>query len=294
MQISLSAGAGDAAAAIDAGAAADTVATAIDIDLFGRRYRLAAADRAFWEKVAAGDWERGTLRFFERALGTVGPEAVCVDVGAWVGPTALFAAQFCGRVFAVEPDPAAYERLLANLRMNAAANIAPCHAAIAPADGRVALANRRHFGNSMTRAQLSTVDDDGDGGGGGGGDGSTGDLGGNRATVLGLRLATFIDWLGIARIDLLKIDIEGGEFDLLPALLALPMRLRPVVHLSLHAPLFAESERTERLAAVAELASQYAHIYDAENTAITAADIAADTRFRDKFQVAAMSVRKLF
>lgn len=290
MQISLSAGAGDAAAAIDAGAAADTVATAFDIDLFGRRYRLAAADRAFWERVAAGDWERGTLRFFERALGTVGPDSVCVDVGAWVGPTALFAAQFCGRVFAVEPDPAAYERLLANLRMNAAANIAPCHAAIAPANGRVALANRRHFGNSMTRAQLSTVDDDGDGGG----DGSTGDLGGNRATVLGLRLATFIDWLEIARIDLLKIDIEGGEFALLPALLALPMRLRPVVHLSVHAPLFPASERAEKLSTVAELAGQYAHIYDAENTAITADAIATDARFRDKFQVAAMSVRKLF
>jgi len=252
----------------------------IAIDLFGRGYRLAAADLAFWRKVAAGEWEAGTLAFFARALGSRG-DAVCVDVGAWVGPTALFAAPRCAQVFAVEPDPAAYERLLANLRMNAIANITPCHAAIAAVDGRAHLANHRHFGNSMTRAQTA-------------GDGDPGDRSGATATVLSLRPATFIDHFDLARIDLLKIDIEGGEFDLLPELLALPMRLRPVVHLSLHAPLLPADERAPAMATVAALAAQYAHIYDADNTPITAQDITTDTRFRDKFQVAALTNRKLF
>lgn len=251
----------------------------LSIDLFGRRHRLASADQAFWRKAAAGDWERGTLRFFRRALGA-SAEAVCVDVGAWIGPTALFAAQFCRRVFAVEPDPAAYARLLANLRLNAAANIMPCRAAIAAFDGRAQLANRRHFGNSMTRAQPPTA--------------AAGDISGDRATAPAMRLPAFIERFGIDRIDLLKIDIEGGEFDLLPQLLALPAKYRPAIHLSLHAPFFPAAERAGKLAAVAELAAQYTHIYDQHNAAITARDLASGAEFRDKFQVAAMSNCALF
>jgi len=302
-------------------AAGDQSRATFAIELFGRRYRLAAEDRAFWTKVAAGAWERDTLRFFARALdgrrgrdGSGGPdgEAVCVDVGAWIGPTALFAAPMCRTVYALEPDPAAYERLLANLRMNAVANIVPCHAALTAADGRVCLSNHRHFGNSMTRAQAATGDGDGDisrhprsllSGGGAGdaagdaagaGENGDADIGGNRATVLGLRLASFIAWWGIARIDLLKIDIEGGEFALLPALLELPARFRPVVHLSLHAPFFPAPERASQLAAVAELAAQYAHLYDQNNARITAHDITQNPDYRDKFQVVAMSERALF
>jgi len=252
----------------------------VTIDMFGRGYRLAVADHAFWRKVAAGEWEAGTLAFFARALGTQG-ESVCVDVGAWVGPTALFAAPRCAQVFAVEPDPAAYERLLANLRMNRIANITPCHAAIAAVDGRAHLANHRHFGNSMTRAQTA-------------GDGDPGDRSGATATVLSLRPATVIDHFDIARIDVLKIDIEGGEFALLPVLLALPMRLRPVVHLSLHAPLLPAAMRAPAMATVAELASQYKYIYDADNARITVDTITGETRFRDKFQAVALSDRKLF
>jgi len=298
------------AAGSDAG---DQSRAAFAIELFGRRYRLAAEDRAFWTKVAAGAWERDTLRFFARALdgrrgrdGSGAPDAdsVCVDVGAWIGATALFAAPRCGTVYALEPDPAAYERLLANLRMNAIANIVPCHAALTAADGCVQLSNHRHFGNSMTRTQAATGDGDGDisrhprsllsGGGDGDGENGDGDIGGNRATVLGLRLASFIAWWGIARIDLLKIDIEGGEFALLPALLELPARLRPVVHLSLHAPFFPAAERASKLAAVAELAAQYAHLYDQNNARITARDITQNPDYRDKFQVVAMSARALF
>jgi len=200
-----------------------------------------------------------------------------------VGPTALFAAPRCAQVFAIEPDPAAYERLLANLRLNRIANITPCHAAIAAVDGRAHLANHRHFGNSMTRA----VDAPAAGGG-------NGDSSGKRATVLSLRPATFIDHFNLARIDLLKIDIEGGEFDLLPVLLALPMRLRPVVHLSLHAPLLPVSMRAPAMATVAELAAQYKYLYDADNARITVETITTDARFRDKFQVVALTNRKLF
>ena len=304
-------------------AAGDQSRATFAIEMFGRRYRLAAEDRAFWTKVAAGAWERDTLRFFARALdgrrgrdssggrdgcGAPDADSVCVDVGAWIGATALFAAPMCRTVYALEPDPAAYERLLANLRMNAAANIVPCHAALTAADGCVQLSNHRHFGNSMTRAQAATgagagdisrhprslLSGDGDGDSDGAGENGDGDIGGNRATVLGLRLASFIAWWGIARIDLLKIDIEGGEFALLPALLELPMRFRPVVHLSLHAPFFPAAERASKLAAVAELAAQYAHLYDQNNARITAHDITQNPAYRDKFQVVAMSERALF
>ena len=93
----------------------------------GERYRVAPGNRKFWRKVDAGQWEPETFTVLARCLRA---DSVYVDVGGWVGPTVLFAAAQGASVYCVEPDPVAYERLLANLRINKVAGVQSFHGAL--------------------------------------------------------------------------------------------------------------------------------------------------------------------
>ncbi len=205
----------------------------------GRRYRLAPEDRKFWRAVAANEWERHTFMVLDRCLRT---DSVYLDVGAWIGPTVLFAAARCRTVYCIEPDPVSYERLLANLRMNNITNVLPFHGALGVANGPVQIANEKSFGNSKTRVQAAP--------------------GATSVTVLAMDIRRLMEGWGIEKIDFMKMDVEGAEFDLMPSLIDFLPRMKPGIHLSLHARLFPKSERREKLAAVVELANRYAFCYD--------------------------------
>lgn len=71
----------------------------------------------FWDSVINGMWEPDTFRLI-RAVHLARPNGIHLDIGAWVGPTALFAAHFAARVVALEPDPRAFSELLANIQLN--------------------------------------------------------------------------------------------------------------------------------------------------------------------------------
>ena len=71
----------------------------------------------FWKLVGTGGWEKDTfevLRFFLEGR----PTDSYVDFGAWIGPTALYAAHYSRHVYAIEPDPMAYSALVANAEKN--------------------------------------------------------------------------------------------------------------------------------------------------------------------------------
>ena len=69
----------------------------------------------YWDRVNAGEWEPGTFQFFEDVIT---PDTHVFDVGAWIGPTALFAVQLGASCTAFEPDPVAYAALEANVAEN--------------------------------------------------------------------------------------------------------------------------------------------------------------------------------
>lgn len=236
----------------------------------GRWYRLVPEDRRFWRRVASNQWEPHTLAVLDRCLDA---DSVYVDIGAWIGPTVLFAAQRCKTVYCVEPDPLAYEHLLGNLRINGIGNVLPFHGALHSTNGRVQISNERGFGDSMTRVQAASS--------------------GDHATVLAMDLPHFIQWWGIERIDLLKMDVEGAEFDLVPSLVAFLPRIKPQIHLSLHAPLFPQSERRDKLAAIVELAGHYACCYDERLNKISPREILGDP-FAQKFNTVLLTDTALF
>ena len=244
--------------------------------LHGKPYRFVPEDRKFWRKAAAGEWEQHTFAFLEHCLRA---DSVCLDVGAWIGPTVLFSSARCRTVYCIEPDPVAYERLLANLRLNDVTNVLPFHGALSRVNGCVQIANADGFGNSETRVQTEHQT------------AAAGNSAVNYA-VPGMTLSSFIAGWGIEKIDLLKMDIEGAEFDLVPALIDLLPRFKPCIHLSLHAPLLPESARREQLAAVVELAERYAFCYDKRLKPIQPADIMS-APFATRFNAVALTDRAL-
>jgi len=113
-----------------------------DVTFLVRRYH----NRSFWGKVNAGAWEPNTFLVLRRLLKS---GARFVDVGAWIGPTALFAASLGADVTAFECDPTALDRLYENVFANPelASRITVIPAGLAVEDGPFML-HASTWGNS--------------------------------------------------------------------------------------------------------------------------------------------------
>lgn len=144
----------------------------------------------FWGEWSAGRWEPATFDVLDRFLT---PAGTYVDLGAWIGPTVLYAARRCRKVLAVEPDPVAFDQLRRNLDLNPAGDVTLVAGAVdCHRDGTV-LYSRAGWGNSMSSTVLAV---------------------GDRLDVSTWRLADLVH--PFRNVDLIKMDIEGAESRVLP------------------------------------------------------------------------------
>ena len=184
------------------------------VRLGGRALQVARGrNDAFWQRAQQGDWEPDTFRIFERFLDR---EHSYLDIGAWIGPTLLYGCQLARRAWGIEPDPLAFPELEHNIEANRPLtdNVQLVQACIAPQSGEVA------FGNC-----------------GAGGDSVSSLLFGDRKTHWTVRALSFDDFIREQQIrdcNFIKMDIEGGEYQLLPTMMGWLAQHRPTLHLSLH------------------------------------------------------------
>lgn len=205
-----------------------------------RSYRCDPDNYWFWSKVNRGEWEPHTLSVLQKLLD--GTSVYC-DIGAWIGPTVLPAASICSRVYCFEPDRVAYRYLLQNLQKNGLFNALPFNLALAAEDQTGLLASPRgKSGDSMT--SLLTPD------------------GRNAQEVLCLSWQTWLNCVGNPDIDFIKMDIEGGEYGLLPGMADYLARNRPRLHLSLHPHLLRTAELSSRMSEIVENLSFYHNFFD--------------------------------
>ncbi len=167
------------------------------------------ANHRFWQDYfVAGTWETFTLDTIDAY---VEPDTTYVDIGAWVGPTVLWAARLGGKVVAVEPDPVARETLESNIYLNDyddRVTIIP--AALSVESGISRLTSRCEWGDSMSRL----------------GDG-------DRSIEVITRSADDL-FRYLTDVSLVKIDIEGGEGVAFPAAAERLHDLNCPILLSLH------------------------------------------------------------
>jgi FkbM family methyltransferase len=130
------------------------------------------------------------------------PGMTVIDIGANVGLYSIIAAKRVapgGRVWAIEPSSETYARLLANLELNAVQVVTPVRLALSTKDdGSATLlrqaghADGERFLQPGSGNSISVAD---------------------AETVATLSLDTFCARSGIARVDFIKMDVEGGEYD---------------------------------------------------------------------------------
>lgn len=162
-----------------------------DVELEGIRMRCRGSDNLTEQRLL----ERGLRRnraSLTAIVGQLRPGDVFVDVGANCGLFSLFAAKAVGAsgcVLAIEPAPEMTRRLRFNVKANGFSNISVIEAAASSAEGRAALHVRQdQYGlSSLCHIGATGVD------------------------VPMAPLLAIIQTARVARIDALKIDIEGYE-----------------------------------------------------------------------------------
>jgi FkbM family methyltransferase len=156
------------------------------------------------------------------------------DVGANKGQmTLLFAALVgpAGRVVAIEPAPAEFAGLAANIRINQLSNVEPLQAAAADAEGQLAFT---YAAGRPTQGKLQDVE-------------RTYVIPG--AETLAVR-ALRIDSLVTDHVtpDVIKIDVEGAAASVLRGAAGLLAESSPRIYLELHGPEEQAGVRDELLA----------------------------------------------
>ncbi len=133
-----------------------------------------------------------------------------VDVGANVGQHSLFMSQHADRVIAYEPNPEVAQRLLANIELNNVANLDVVQCALGDENGFATLGSGLDK-NDGSRSLLWTLDKQAN----------------IRVSVLNADQA--LRDANIARVDLLKLDVEGYEKHVLSGLCGTLQRDRPII-----------------------------------------------------------------
>ena len=184
------------------------------INLRNKSFEVSAGPHdGFWRDVSSGAWESDTNAIFDRFIDA---QHSYIDIGTWIGPTLLYCCQTARMAFGLQPDPIAYAELGQNLAMNSrlAAKVRVLNACIAPQSGEVALGSR-----------------------GDGGDSTSSLLFGKKKTHWTVKAYSFNDFIQqneVVDCNFIKMDIEGGEYQILPSMVDYLKTHRPTLHLSLH------------------------------------------------------------
>jgi FkbM family methyltransferase len=204
--------------------------------LGGLKFKCDPYHIGLWRHVSSGAWEPQTYKILSTYLNH---SSIYYDIGAWIGPTVLFAARICKQVICFEPDPVAYQYLLWNIRLNELHNVLPVNIALAD---RNALMKMASFGDSLGDSMTSLLNSDSKKG---------------EIDVLALTWKTWMDFAKTETPSFLKIDIEGGEFALLTSIKDYLSENKPIIYLSTHAPYLDVNQRKEQMSRVVDVMAIY-------------------------------------
>ncbi len=203
-------------------------------NLNGEPFRLDPYHSKFWRKATSGAWEPETFAVLNRFLS---PDSDYLDIGAWIGPTVLYGARKARHVWCFEPDPTAFRHLAWNLDLNGIQNVSAFGVALSERFGIARMASVRGEPGDSTSSLLH--------------DGAHGN---DALTIAWDQFEAVND---LSQVSLVKMDIEGAEFMVLPTLIPFLKEHRPALYLSTHAGLLDPSNQKESMEKIAELLSFY-------------------------------------
>ena len=166
------------------------------VDRWGNRFWLNPFYLIDREIIVRGGYELELLKFLEREIR---PDAVCLDVGANIGQVSVFMGAMLSRggaVHAFEPVPQLFGRLASNVEANALGDVVHCHqVALSDVSGVAEFScssqSEPNQGQGSLVSELAKSS--------------------SKVTVQTARLDDFVRDTHLDRLDLIKIDIQGGE-----------------------------------------------------------------------------------
>jgi FkbM family methyltransferase len=170
----------------------------------------------FWKDLNSGEWEQETFEIIDYF---VSDNSKTLDIGCWAGPISLYMAAKGAQVYSIDPDPIAYEIFIENLKLNPSLNVQihPFNLAITSKNQYVNLYARKVYGYSSSSILKRSRDTVG------------------NICVKGICFDEFIRLANLKRIDFIKMDIEGGEFEVLPDIIPAMEKLGlPTIYISFH------------------------------------------------------------
>ncbi|MBU3699609.1 MAG: FkbM family methyltransferase [Candidatus Kapabacteria bacterium] len=183
---------------------------------FGMRMHLDLTEYLQSHLYVFGDYELPTIRFIRQRLQA---NAVCIDVGAQMGYLTLAMATAAGRattVHSFEPEDVNAKRFLENMTLNNLSNVHLHRCAVSNVDGTL----RLYLSKDMNAGTHSTVY-------------NPDNVSTDFIEIPSTTLDSFSTTHGLQRMDLVKIDVEGAEFDVLRGAETVLRTLRPCVILEL-------------------------------------------------------------
>lgn len=166
-----------------------------------KRFISGLANDQYFRKLG-NDTESAFVRVCDEFVAT---NAVCLDLGANIGVTALALSEIApdGTIYAFEPSPTVYPLLVSNVKDNDCRNIRTRQLAVADIDGKATFFDKSAYGHISADGEVEVA----------------------TAT-----LETIVGALQLDRIDFIKIDIEGYEYKVLRSALTLLRRFDPIIY----------------------------------------------------------------
>jgi FkbM family methyltransferase len=173
------------------------------------------------EIFADGNYEPGILKLLQSYVSS---EAIFLDVGVNIGNHSLYLARFCKQIYAFEPIKSLYDQFLASIFANDILNIHAYNYALGKESKTLPI-----YGNHANMGTSSITVHDG------------------RHKIQDIKILKLDDVyqdIGITRIDVMKIDVEGYELDVLLGAVECIKKYKPVLLIEYSPRLYNATDKT--------------------------------------------------
>jgi FkbM family methyltransferase len=215
----------------------------------------------FWKNKS---WEEGTYRILQRYLDS---EHSYIDIGAWIGPTVLYAAHIAKKTYAIEPDPLAFKELEKNVLLNPTLQqkISLQEKCINVTSGKVRFGTPSMGGDTISSLRFGDSE--------------------NAWIVEGITFDDFVNENAITDCNLIKMDIEGAESIVLPTMVRYLEKYKPTLHLSMHPEFFNDPKNDiERIIDVLKI---YTYVYFEGERKIELHELLSNKRLKRRYTLVA-------
>ena len=195
----------------------------------------------FWNLIKNKKWEPETFEILDRYKN---PDLAYIDIGSWIGPTVLYASERYKKVISLEVDPGPLSKLKENISINKISNVDVYEKALFNKTGKASFFSRSSSMSTFSNKNPKNQEE----------------------KIINVDTITFEDLLTKSKVSppniaLIKMDIEGGEINVIPSMKNFLTHHGVPLYISLH-PMFLDDEEFNYLKS--ELYSIYNNVEDVE------------------------------